>query len=104
MMTDSLNTPPEIDKLVHEPARLQVMANLYVVEQADFTYLMRQTGLTWGNLSSHMSKLEEAGYIDVIKGYKGKRPHTTLRLTGKGRTAFETYRQQMLRILGNMAE
>jgi DNA-binding MarR family transcriptional regulator len=104
MMAESHNTPPEIDKLIHEPARLQIMANLYVIEEADFTYLMRQTGLTWGNLSSHMSKLEEATYIDVIKGYKGKRPHTTLRLTGKGRTAFESYRQQMLGMLSDLPE
>ncbi|MBN2044569.1 MAG: transcriptional regulator [Anaerolineales bacterium] len=101
-MDKPLATPPEIDKLIHEPARLQIMANLYVVEEADFTYLMRQTGLTWGNLSSHLSKLEEASYIDVIKGYKGKRPHTMLRLTGKGRTAFETYRQQMLGMLAEL--
>ena len=101
-MIESHSLPPEIDKLIHEPARLQIMANLYVVEEADFTYLMRQTGLTWGNLSSHMSKLEEASYIDVIKGFKGKRPHTTLRLTGKGRTSFETYRQQMMGMLGNL--
>jgi DNA-binding transcriptional ArsR family regulator len=78
------------------------MANLYVIVQADFTFLMRQTGLTWGNLSSHMSKLEEAGYIDVIKEFKGKRPNTMLRLTGKGRTAFEKYRQQMLGMLGDL--
>ena len=102
-MSDTKSAPPEIDKLIHEPARLQIMANLYVVEQADFTYLMRQTDLTWGNLSSHMSKLEDAGYIDVIKEFKGKRPHTMLRLTGKGRTAFENYRQQMLGMLGSIS-
>jgi DNA-binding transcriptional ArsR family regulator len=55
----------EIDRLVHEPARLAIMALLYVIESADFTFLMNQTGLSWGNLSTHMSKMEEAGYIDV---------------------------------------
>ena len=64
----------EIDRLVHEPARLVVMASLYVVESADYTFLMRQAGLTWGNLSAHLSKLEEAGYIQVEKTYRGKRP------------------------------
>ena len=71
-MTDA-NQPPDlsalndIDRLVHEPARLMLMAVLYVVEGADFTFLMNQTGMTWGNLSAHMSKLEEAGYLEVEK-------------------------------------
>lgn len=55
----------QIDKMIHEPARLLMMAALFVVESADFLYLMRQTGLTFGNLSSHMSKLETAGFIEV---------------------------------------
>ena len=54
----------DIDRLVHEPARLMLMAVLYVIDSADFTFLMNQTGMTWGNLSAHMSKLEEAGYLD----------------------------------------
>ena len=85
----------EIDRLVHEPARLAVMALLYVVESADFIFLMNQTGLTWGNLSAHMSKLEEAGYIEVVKSFKGKRPNTTLQLTVQGRQAFRRYALQM---------
>ena len=60
----------EIDRLVHEPARLALVALLYVVESADFTFLMNQTGLSWGNLSAHMSKLEEAGYLEVEKASK----------------------------------
>ena len=68
-----------IDKLIHEPARLQLVASLYVVDAADFVFLLRQTGLTGGNVSSHMSKLEEAGYVDVEKGFVGKRPQTVLR-------------------------
>ena len=56
---------------------------------------MNQTGMTWGNLSSHMTKLEEAGYLDVEKTFKGKRPNTTLKLTDKGRQAFMAYRKQM---------
>lgn len=94
----------EIDKLIHEPARLLIMANLYVIESADFTYLMHQTDLTWGNLSSHMSKLEEAGYIEVTKEFKGKRPNTMLSLTKKGREAFKGYRDQILEILAGLPE
>lgn len=94
----------EIDKIIHEPARLLIMANLYVIESADFTYLMRQTGLTWGNLSSHMSKLEEAGYIEVTKEFKGKRPNTMLKLTKQGREAFKDYRGQILEILAGLPE
>jgi DNA-binding MarR family transcriptional regulator len=94
----------EIDKMIHEPARLLIMANLYVIESADFTYLMHQTELTWGNLSSHMSKLEDAGYIEVTKEFKGKRPNTMLKLTKQGRDAFKQYRGQILEILAGLPE
>ena len=90
----------ELDRIVHEPARLKMMAYLYVVTSADFVFLLSRTGLTWGNLSSHMSKLEEAGYIEVQKEIKDKRPHTMLTLTEKGRQAFDAYRQTMFQILG----
>ena len=92
----------DIDRLVHEPARLMLMAVLYVIDSADFTFLMNQTGLTWGNLSAHMSKLEEAGYIEVEKSFKGKRPNTMLRLTPQGRAAFQTYRQTMMTVLDGL--
>ena len=88
----------EIDRLVHEPARLAVMSLLYVVESADFTFLMNQTGLTWGNLSAHISKLEEAGYLKVEKTFKGKRPNTTLKLTPQGRQAFRDYAKRMKQV------
>lgn len=80
-----------LDKLIHEPARLAIMAVLYSCEGADFIYLQKTTGLTKGNLSSHLSKLEEAGYIAIEKGFKGKFPHTICRLTEKGRKAFADY-------------
>jgi DNA-binding transcriptional ArsR family regulator len=85
----------EIDKLIHEPARLKIMAQLFVVEEADFIFLMRLTGLTWGNLSSHMSKLEDAEYIEVRKEFLDKKPHTILKLTPKGRDAFKKYRSAL---------
>ena len=84
-----------INKTIHEPARLNIMAFLYVIKSADFLVLMRQTGLTFGNLSSHMSKLEAAGYIKVMKDFKGKKPHTMLKLTEKGRQAFEEYKKNI---------
>jgi DNA-binding MarR family transcriptional regulator len=88
----------EIDRLVHEPARLAVMALLYVVDSADFIFLMNQTGLTWGNLSAHMSKLEAAGYLEVQKTFKGKRPNTMLRLTSQGQEAFRDYVKKMKQV------
>ena len=92
----------EVDRLVHEPARLMLMASLYVVESADYTFLMRQAGLTWGNLSAHLSKLEEAGYIQVEKTYRGKRPYTLVRLSDLGRSTFRSYITQMKNILGTL--
>lgn len=94
----------EIDRLVHEPARLMLMAVLYVIDSADFTFLMNQTGMTWGNLSGHMSKLEEGGYLEVEKTFRGKRPNTMLRLTPKGRAAFQAYRAQMRQVLESLPE
>jgi DNA-binding MarR family transcriptional regulator len=94
-ITEKIHTPDSIDKLIHEPARLNIMTHLYVVESADFLFMMRQTGLTFGNLSAHMSKLEEAGYIEIIKNFIGKKPHTLLKLTQKGRQSFDEYRKKM---------
>jgi DNA-binding MarR family transcriptional regulator len=96
--------PGVIDKLIHEPARLTIMAYLYVVESADLTFLNRQTGLTWGNLSSHISKLEEGGYVEVEKRFIGRKPNTMLKLTKAGREAFENYRENMNRVLGSLPE
>jgi DNA-binding MarR family transcriptional regulator len=95
---------PNIDRLVHEPARLMILAHLYVVESADFLFLMRQTSLTWGNLSSHLSKLEAAGYVEVQKGFKGKKPHTMLRITEDGRAALRDYQQSMRQVLEELPD
>jgi DNA-binding MarR family transcriptional regulator len=92
----------DIDRLVHEPARFMILAVLYVIDSADFTFLMNQTGLTWGNLSTHLTKLEEAGYINAEKAFKGKRPNTMLRLTRQGRTAFDVYRRKMRQALDDI--
>jgi DNA-binding MarR family transcriptional regulator len=91
-----------VDRLIHEPARYNIIAYLFVVQSADFIFLQTQTGLTWGNLSSHIHKLETAGYVVVEKEFVGKKPHTMLRLTDKGRAAFSDYRKGMRKILDNL--
>jgi DNA-binding MarR family transcriptional regulator len=89
----------DVDRLIHEPARLLIVAILYSVEGADFLYLQREAGLTKGNLSSHLSRLEAADYVEIEKTYKGKLPLTICRLTKDGRQAFEKYRRQMQGLL-----
>jgi DNA-binding MarR family transcriptional regulator len=101
---DELNAIQNIDKTIHEPARLILMAHLFVVESADFLFLQRQTGLTWGNMSSHLSKLENAGYVAVEKEFIDKKPHTTLKLTDKGRKAFKEYRKNMKQVFEDLPE
>ena len=101
---EELQPIPNIDRLIHEPARLMILAHLYVVESADFLFLMHQTGLTWGNLSSHMSKLEAAGYIDIEKEFVGKKPHTMLRITDEGRAALREYQQSMRQVLDELPD
>lgn len=103
-MNANLAPISEIDRLIHEPARFQVLALLYVIESADFTFIMNQLGLTWGNLSAHITKLEEGGYLAVEKGFKGKRPQTMVSLTKEGRKAFQTYRQTMRQMLDDIPE
>lgn len=80
-----------VDRLVHEPARLLILSQLYVIEACDFLFMQKQTGLTKGNLSSHLAKLEDAGYVDIIKEFEGKRPRTLLQLTPSGRKAFSKH-------------
>ncbi len=84
-----------LDRLVHEPARLSLLTALSVASSADFIYLQRLTGLTKGNLSTHLAKLEEAGLVQIDKQFIGKTPNTTVRLTPKGRAAIEKHWQQL---------
>jgi len=88
-----------IDKVIHEPARLMILGTLHAVESADFLFVERQTGLTRGNLSSHMSKLENSGYIEITKEFVDKIPRTLLRITDEGRTALLEYTNNMKQIL-----
>jgi DNA-binding transcriptional ArsR family regulator len=92
----------EIDKLIHAPARLMILATLHVVESADFLFVERQTGLTRGNLSAHMSKLEAAGYIEIKKEFVGKIPHTLLQITPEGRAALLDYTDGMKQVLDGL--
>jgi DNA-binding transcriptional ArsR family regulator len=83
--------PDDLNRLIHEPARLRVMALLSGVEQADFNFLLTALGLSKGNLSTHTERLERAGYIVIAKGFEGKVPHTTYRLTRSGHEALAAY-------------
>lgn len=103
-MPDGSNQDYTIDRIIHEPARLLITAHLYVVESADYVFLMQNTGLTWGNLSSHLSKLEEAGYVEITKEFVQKKPHTMVQLTSEGRMAFDAYRRQMKSLFEDLPE
>lgn len=94
-MHDAPAALSDLDRAIHEPARLGIVALLHAVEAADFTFLRQRTGLTAGNLT----KLEEAGYLEVTKSFNERRPLTTLRLTAAGRAAFAAYAQAMRRFL-----
>ncbi len=83
------------DRLVHDPSRLAILATLEACDTADFTFLQRTTGLTKGNLSAHVAKLEEASLVHVHKGYVDKKPNTSLRLTTNGRHAIEQHWKQL---------
>ena len=92
----------EIDKTVHEPARLLILSMLYVIDGADFVFLQGQSGLTRGNFSTHMSKLEEEQYVEVKKKFIDKKPTTIYRITDAGRSALEKYRETMKKILAEL--
>ncbi len=98
-MTEDISNLTDFDRVMHSPARLTIVALLAAVEEADFTFLLNESGLTKGNLSSHLSKLEETGYVEIEKTYQGKVPLTLCRLTDEGRTAFGEYRKQLKKFI-----
>lgn len=98
-MNKQLQELAQIDRLIHEPARLMIMMILNGVGEADFLYLLREGEFTQGNLSSHLSKLEEASYVEIEKKFKGKLPLTVCHLTPKGKDAFTAYTRSILRAL-----
>ena len=98
-MNPGLQELAHLDRLVHEPARLMIMMILQGAGEADFLYLQHECGLTQGNLSSHLSKLEEADYVRIKKKFKGKRPLTLCRLTSKGESALSGYSRRLIQAL-----
>ncbi len=93
-----------IDKIIHEPVRLSILAHLYVLDSADALFLKNQIGLTWGNFSTHLKRLENAEYIEVQKEFVDRKPVTSYRLTELGRAAFQQYREQMSGFLKELPE
>jgi DNA-binding MarR family transcriptional regulator len=94
-MNEQIRSIAHLDRVIHEPGRLMIVALLFAVDRTDFLYLQHETGMNKGTLSSHISRLEEAGYVEVLKTFRGKIPQTLLHLTREGRTAFERYRRQI---------
>ena len=94
-MSATLQELATLDRVIHEPARLMIMTVLYAVPEADFIYLQNECGLTQGNLSSHLARLEDEYYVDVSITFKGKYPLTICSLTSKGRKSFEEYARIM---------
>jgi DNA-binding MarR family transcriptional regulator len=81
-----------------------IMAQLYVIESADFLFLQHQLQMTPGNLSSHLTKLERAGYIEIVKEFIERKPHTALKVTKKGRIAFKEYQQNLKQVLNGLSK
>ncbi len=92
----------ELDRWIHEPARLAIVATLAGCESADFLFLLNATGLNKGNLSAQAIKLGDAGYIEIRKEFLGRSPHTVYRLTDKGRKALKQYKSQLRRLMAQL--
>ena len=92
----------KLDPAIHAPARLMILAYLAAVISADFTFLLNQTGLTRGNLSTHISRLEEAGYVKVKKEFVDRVPRTLYKLTSNGKNAIQQYRENMRLVIDEL--
>ena len=95
---------PPIDDLLHEPARLRLLVFLSVVKRTDFTYLLKLSGMSKGNLSVQMNKLGDAEMVRIDKSFQGKRPRTMYELTAQGRKALRTYKKNMKMILAALPD
>ena len=91
--------PDDLDPVIHERARLAIVSSLAVAAEMSFSELKASLSLTDGNLSAHARTLEEAGYIDVAKSFRDRRPLTTMRLTRKGRRALQSYLDTLKRVI-----
>ena len=98
-MSQPIRQVMDIDRLIHEPARLMLMVLLSAVAEADFLYLLNETGLSKGNLSTHLSRLEEAGYINITKSFVGKTTRTVCQMTEDGLAALTAYREQIQAVM-----
>ncbi len=98
------NPLADIDQIIHAPARLRILMMLYVVESLDYVFLKNQSGLSWGNLATHLGKLENAGYVTIKKGYQGKKPQSQIQLTPQGRSAFNNYKKTLQQLLDDLPE
>lgn len=94
----------EIDKVIHEPARLLILIHLYPDRRVDSSSLMCATGLTWGNLSAHVNKLEQVNYLVIEKGFERRKPRTILYLTETGQAALRDYVALMHRMFEKLSE
>jgi DNA-binding MarR family transcriptional regulator len=102
-MSSEARSFTDLDRVLHEPSRLMIASLLYTVEKADFLYLLNESGLTKGNLSAHLSKLEAAGYVAIEKTFRGKIPQTLIAMTDTGRSAFEQYRAALKKIVDQIS-
>lgn len=100
----SLDSILQLDRLVHEPARLLILSILAGAKSVEFGFIESMSGLSKGNLSSHMSRLEDASLIAVDKSFRGKRPLTTLRITTAGRSALQRYRSRLAEVMASIPE
>ena len=102
--SNDLHPLADIDRIIHSPARLMVMTYLYVVDSVDYVYLTHLTGLTWGNLATHVGKLEEAGYVEIEKTFVDKKPYSVINLTKTGRQAFKAYKSKMREVFDELPD
>ena len=98
-MNEQLRAISELDRVIHEPGRLMIVAVLAGLKECAFQFLLTETKMSKGNLSTHLAKLETAGYVEIEKTYRGKIPLTLLRLTRAGRKAFEDYRKGLFKAI-----
>lgn len=96
---EKMNQILSIDRVIHEPARLLILKYLMILEYCDFVFLMKSTGLTKGNLSSHIRKLEESGYVVVEKAIINRKSNTVFKITPKGLSEFNKYKVEVQNFL-----
>jgi DNA-binding MarR family transcriptional regulator len=95
---------PRVDSFLHELVRLRLLVLLSALKRADFVYLLRQSGLSRGNLSVQMAKLAQAGFVDIEKSFVGNRPRTVYSLTRQGRAALRAYKADMTALLEGLPD